>query len=135
MRLLLPSLCSLTLLLAVPAGAAESAPTSSAAFANAASCPAPEHGQAWQNQTPPEGAPHPPADCPPHHGKPPHMPPPEPPLAAVKACVGKKTGAKTVIYLHGDSIPAICEPYDGMLLAKPLHPPGPPQPPAHPEAE
>ena len=60
-----------------------------------------------------------------------HMPPRphEPPLAAVKACVGKKTGSKTTIYLHGDSIPAICQPYDGMVLAKPLRPQLPPPPP------
>ncbi|PXX50598.1 hypothetical protein [Aquitalea magnusonii] len=60
-----------------------------------------------------------------------HMPPPphEPPLAAVKACMGRKIGSKTTIYLHGDSIPAICQPYDGMVLARPLHPLLPPPPP------
>jgi hypothetical protein len=59
-----------------------------------------------------------------HSHQPP--PPPEPPLAAVKACLGKKVGAKTTVYLHGDSIPAVCQPYDGMLLAKPLRPLAPP---------
>ena len=60
-----------------------------------------------------------------------HMPPPphEPPLAAVKACVGKKIGSKTTIYLHGDSIPATCQAYDGMVLARPLRPLPPPPPP------
>ena len=66
---------------------------------------------------------HRPAD---EHGR---MPPHEPPLAAVKACVGKKIGSKTTIYLHGDSIPAVCQPYDGMLLAKPLRLQAPPAPP------
>ena len=72
------------------------------------------------------------ADHPPHEGAehghfpPPPPPPHEPPLAAVKACLGKKNGAKTTLYLHGDSIPSICRPYDGMLLAKPLQPRQPP---------
>jgi hypothetical protein len=50
------------------------------------------------------------------------MPPPphEPPLAAVKACIGKKVGHKTTIYFNGNSIPAICQHYDGMILAQPM---------------
>lgn len=62
------------------------------------------------------------------------MPPPphEPPLAAVKACIGKKAGSKTTIYFNGDSIAAVCQHYDGLILAKPvqaLRPPAPPMPP------
>ncbi|NWK76384.1 hypothetical protein [Aquitalea sp. LB_tupeE] len=72
---------------------------------------------------------HPPCEAGGHHpaDEHAHMPPPphEPPLAAVKACVGKKIGSKTTIYLHGDSIPAICQPYDGMVLARPLRPQAP----------
>ncbi|RQO71156.1 hypothetical protein DBR44_11970 [Aquitalea sp. FJL05] len=63
------------------------------------------------------------------HGHQPPPPPHEAPLAAVKACLGKKVGAKTTVYWHGDSIPAVCQPYDGMLLAKPLRPLVPPAPP------
>ncbi|WP_159878136.1 MULTISPECIES: hypothetical protein [Aquitalea] len=57
------------------------------------------------------------------------MPPPhEPPLAAVKACIGKKVGHKTTIFFNGDSIPAVCQHYDGMVLAQPLQP-------RHPDSE
>jgi len=65
------------------------------------------------------------------------MPPPphEPPLAAVKACVGKKAGSKTTIYFNGDSIPAVCQHYDGMILAQPLQPQHPPMPPSHPDPD
>lgn len=61
------------------------------------------------------------------------MPPPphEPPLAAVKACIGKKVGHKTTIYFNGNSIPAICQHYDGMILAQPM-PPSQPDPAAIP---
>jgi len=63
------------------------------------------------------------------------MPPPlhEPPLAAVKACVGKKAGSKTTIYFNGDSIAAVCQHYDGMILAKPLQALRPPAAPIHQE--
>jgi hypothetical protein len=77
--------------------------------------------------------------CDPHgprHGEDHHLPPPpphEPPLAAVKACLGKKAGSKTTIYVNGDSIPAVCQHYDGMILAKPLQPLPPPALPQHPE--
>jgi len=113
---------SLALLLSSTSQAAET----SAPF----DAPSPHHCPAEHRDASAAEHPH----CAPHgphaadeHGHQPPPPPHEPPLAAVKACLGKKVGAKTTVYLHGDSIPAICQPYDGMLLAKPQRPLAPPE--------